>query len=208
MKLIDRTKAYIDNHYKTPKGLLGMYIGEKMVRQHEPETRWTIELMKLQQGESVLDLGCGAGLAVKLILERFAVEQVVGLDLSPVMIRSAKRRNKKELGKRAKFVKAGMNSLPFQDKQFDKVFSIHTIYFWDDFPETVSEIMRVLKPGGSFIVTLTNGKNDEIWEGVNTLVEEKLIPSMETYSCVDVQIVKGPNSRQFHTIAVMGKKKA
>jgi hypothetical protein len=40
-----------DNQYRKPKGLIGTYIGEMMVRQHKPETVWTIKLFIIQQSK-------------------------------------------------------------------------------------------------------------------------------------------------------------
>ncbi len=207
MGFTGKLRDFIDNQYKTPKGLVGTYIGEKMVKQHKPETVWTIDLLKIQQGESVLELGCGSGYAMKLIIEQAKADRIVGLDLSPAVIRSAKMRNKKALedGK-AKLVQANVKSLPFEDEQFEKAFSIHTIYFWDELSATTSEIFRVLKPGGSCVITLCNGKNGEQWEDVNRLIHEQLIPSMKNCGFTEVNLVKGPDSRQFQTVAVSAKK--
>lgn len=208
MELIDRVKGFIDDQYRKPNGLIGTYIGEKMVRQHKPETIWTIELLNIQQSDSVLELGCGAGYAMKMILKHNIECKVVGLDLSPTVIRSAMIRNKKALNnEKAKLVQANVKSLPFEDEQFDKVFSIHTIYFWDDLSATISEIVRVLKPGGIFLLTFCDGENGEIWDGISRLIGEQLIPIMKNKGFFDVTLVKGPNSRQFHTVAVTGKKK-
>ncbi len=205
--MIKLIKELINRQYGKPQGLLGTYIGEKMVRQHKPETLWTIELLKMGQGESVLELGCGAGYAMKLILDQTSVEQVVGLDLSPTLIRSATIRNKNALKtNRAKLIKANVSSLPFKDANFDRVFSIHTIYFWEDLSETLSEIYRVLNPGGYFILTLCDGKDNQIWESVKSMIEERLIPKAKEYGFVDVELVRGPKSRQFNTIAVLGYK--
>ena len=197
----------IDKQYGKPQGLLGTYIGEKMVKQHKPETLWTIELLNIAQGESVLELGCGAGYAMKLILDQTLVEQVVGVDLSPTIILSAAIRNKNGLNaKKATLVQANVNRLPFQDENFDKVFSIHSIYFWENLSETFTEIYRVLKPGGYFVITLCDGKDDEIWEDIKSMIEERLIPIAKENGFLDVALFKGPKSRQFHTIAVLGHK--
>jgi SAM-dependent methyltransferase len=207
MGMIKLIKELIDRQYGKPQGLLGTYIGEKMVRQHKPEILWTIELLNIVQGESVLELGCGAGYAMKVILDQTLVEQVVGLDLSPTIIRSAKIRNKNSLNaNRAKLVQANVNRLPFQDGHFDRVFSVHTIYFWDDISETLTEIYRVLKPAGYFILTLCDGKDGEIWEDIKSMIDERLIPIAKENGFHDVALLKGPKSRQFHTIAVLGYK--
>lgn len=205
--MIKLITGLIDKQYGKPQGLLGTYIGEKMVKQHKPETLWTIELLNIAQGESVLELGCGAGYAMKLILDQTLVEQVVGVDLSPTIIRSAAIRNKNGLNaKKATLVQANVNRLPFQDENFDKVFSIHSIYFWENLSETFTEIYRVLKPGGYFVITLCDGKDDEIWEDIKSMIEERLIPIAKENGFLDVALFKGPKSRQFHTIAVLGHK--
>lgn len=208
MELKNKVKKFIDNQYKTPKGLIGTYIGEKMVVQHKPETLWTIERLNLQPGDSVLELGCGAGYAMKLILKKNIVKEIVGLDLSPAVIRSAAIRNKKALQEgKAKLVQGNVNRLPCEDGQFEKVFSIHTIYFWDELSATVTEIFRVLKPGEECIITLCNGKNEENWEGIDRMVEDQLMPLMKGQGFSEVGLIKGPTSRGFHTVAVSVKKK-
>jgi ubiquinone/menaquinone biosynthesis C-methylase UbiE len=87
-------------------------------------------------------------------------------------------------------VQANVNSLPFQDEQFDKVFSIHTVYFWHELSPTISEIFRVLKPGGAFILTFCDGKNGEIWDDISSLVDEQLIPIMKNKGFFEVALVK------------------
>lgn len=208
MELVSRVRAFIDGQYRAPKGLIGAYIGEKMVWQHKPETLWTIELLNIQLGEHILELGCGSGYAMKLISEKNEAEMVVGLDLSPAVIRSAAIRNKKALkDEKAKLIHGNVNSLPFEDEQFEKVFSIHTIYFWDELSASVSEIFRVLRPGGACVITLCNGKNEEKWEGIDNLIDNQLIPLMKDNGFLEVALIEGPNSRQFHTVAVSGKKR-
>ncbi|WP_173917742.1 class I SAM-dependent methyltransferase [Halobacillus sp. Marseille-Q1614] len=206
--MITKMKALIDNQYGKPRGLLGMYFGEKMVRQHKPETLWTIELLRNIEDKSVLELGCGAGYAMKHILSRDNVKEAVGIDLSPVLIRSAAMRNKKAVIEgRAKLVEGDVKQLPFQSEHFNKVFSIHSIYFWDQLPDTVSEIHRVLKPGGSFIITLSDGKDDEKWEGIESLMKDKFIPLARERGFHNVELVRGPHSRHYHTAAILGEKR-
>ncbi|MEC1525449.1 class I SAM-dependent methyltransferase [Neobacillus niacini] len=200
-------REFIDRQYQTPKGMIGTYIGEKMVRQHKIETNWSLELLNVQQGDRILELGCGAGYAIKLILEKDLAEEMVGLDISPTIIRSARIRNKKALNEnRVKLVQANFIKLPFHNENFNTVFSIQTIYFWTDIATTLSEIFRVLKPKGVVILTFSDGKEDETWEGIRGITENQVIPSMKNAGFRDVSFVRGPDSRGYHTVTVRGTK--
>ena len=207
MGLLKHFIEFIDMQYQKPTGLFGMYLGEKMTRQHQPETLWTIEQLNLQHDENLLELGCGAGYAIKILLEQPIVNQVVGLDLSQTVLQTAKLRNRAEINKgRAQLIQGNVNHLPFKDESFTKVFSIHSVYFWDDLPKTTSEIYRVLKPGGSLIITLCNGKNGDVWSDIQRKLEQQLIPAMEQCGFENIEIKEGPSSRQFNTVAVTGRK--
>ncbi|MQR94318.1 class I SAM-dependent methyltransferase [Fictibacillus phosphorivorans] len=207
MKFLTSIKEFIDQNYQTPKGLIGTYIVEKMVRQHKPETDWTIDLLELQDQDHVLELGCGAGYAIQIISERYLVQEIVGIDLSATAIRSATTRNKKTVNKeRTKLIQANFNALPFPDKMFNKVFSIQTIYFWDKIDIIVSEIYRVLKPGGMVVITFSNGKDDKTWKSVQEVSENQVMPFMMETGFNDVSLVRGPDSRGFHTVSIKGTK--
>ncbi|MCP2034828.1 ubiquinone/menaquinone biosynthesis C-methylase UbiE [Planomicrobium sp. HSC-17F08] len=208
MGIRSKVKDFIDSQYRLPKGLIGAYIGEKMVAQHKPETLWTIDLLDIQPGEKVLELGCGSGYAMKLVLETNKEIEVVGVDLSPVMIRSAAIRDKKAVQKeKAKLRLGNVKSLNFKDEHFEKLYSIHTLYFWEDLSATIKEIFRVLKPGGACVLTLSNGKDNEEWNKINRMIEHQLMPLMKETGFAGTGMLKGPNSREFHTATVTGKKK-
>ncbi|TYS91436.1 class I SAM-dependent methyltransferase [Rossellomorea aquimaris] len=161
----------VNEQYKAPKGLLGVYFGEKMVRQHRIETLWTLELLKLQDNDYVLELGCGAGYAVKRVLRDSNVKKVVGFDLSQTALASARFRNRANIyNSRAKFVLGNVNSLPFQDGMYSKVYSIQSVYFWESIHDSINEIYRVLKPGGSLIITLSDGKNGIPWMNIRRML--------------------------------------
>lgn len=208
MKFLTSIKEFIDQNYQTPKGLVGTYIVEKMVRQHKPETEWTIGLLDLQDQDCVLELGCGAGYAIQIISERYLLHKIVGIDLSATAIRSATARNKNTVNnERTKLIQANFNALPFPDKMFNKVYSIQTIYFWDEIDTIVSEIYRVLKPGGMVVLTFSNGKDNETWKSVKEVSEDQVMPFMMDTGFGDVSLVRGPDSRGFHTVSIIGTKK-
>lgn len=202
-----RLKNWIDSHYENPRGIVGTYIGEKMVRQHRVEVHWTIDQLLIQSNARVLDLGCGAGDAIAQMLHRVDSVHVTGLDRSKTVVRSALKRNRAAVQTgRAEIVEADLRRLPFPDAQFDRVFSIHTLYFWEDVNAVLAEIERVLVPGGSFVITYCDGKGDITWDGIVSIVREQFIPAASSLGLIDVIETRGPDSRDYHTVAVSGRK--
>jgi ubiquinone/menaquinone biosynthesis C-methylase UbiE len=204
-----RIDTYIAGQQRCPTGMLGRLIGEQMVRQHEAETRWTVEQLAVQRNDRVLEIGFGAGKAIELITAQATDGSVAGIDLSQTMVRTAIQRN-------AQAVKAGrvtlqqgnVMDLPFADQQFNKVLSIHTFYFWPDLSRGIAEIFRVLKPGGMLVLTLSTGKVDTTaetgLERYQTILEEQLIPNMLQTGFMTAYIKQGPTARQFKTVAAIG----
>jgi len=212
MNLLKRIRAsLLAGQHGHPTGLIGRLLGEQMVRQHMPETIWTISLLDLKPEEQILEVGFGAGRAIELVATQVANGHVSGIDLSQEMVRAASRRN-------ARAIKAGqvalshgdVTTLPFADSQFDKVFSIQTLYFWPDPPRALAEIFRVLKPGAMLVVTLSTGTIDAAettgLERYQLILEEQIIPSMKQLGFTGADIKQGPASRQFKTTAVIGVK--
>jgi ubiquinone/menaquinone biosynthesis C-methylase UbiE len=148
-------QKYIAGQYRRPSGIVGRWIGQRMAEQHQPENLWTVNLLDVQPDDHILEVGFGSGFAIQHVAERLTTGVIIGVDFSRTMVRSARRRN-------AQAVRAGKvdlrygdaAQLPLDDHAFDKVYSIHSLYFWMQPLQALQEIMRVLKPGGMFILTL------------------------------------------------------
>ncbi len=205
----------LNKHYGCPKGVIGWIAGEVMVRQHRPETEWTVQLLDIHPANTILEVGFGAGRGIKLTAAQASNGCVVGIDLSEQMVRSATRRN-------AAAVKAGhvalfqgtITALPFEDEQFDKIMTIHTLYFWPKPHESspaLHELCRVLKPGGRLVITLSTGKVNErgeveVWEPLQSALEEQIMPGMRQESLKDVRLEQGPTARGYTSVAIVGEK--
>ncbi|WP_273834031.1 class I SAM-dependent methyltransferase [Guptibacillus sedimenti] len=206
MIFFKRMASTVEQQYQHPKGLLGWYIGEKMIRQHKPETIWSITLLNLQEDEDILEIGCGAGYAMKRLLNEHSVHKVIGLDVSKTLLHSSSIRNQIAIRKgRAQVVLGNVHQLPFKDKQFSKVLSVHSVYFWENLPQAISEISRVLKQKGTVSITLCDGKNGESWDTMKNMIENELIPLMKQMKFTNIRMLKGPDSRGYHTVAITGE---
>ncbi len=204
-------EAVVNKHYVHPRGVMGLLVGELMVRQHERETAWTVSIADVQPADRVLEIGCGAGKAIGLFAEKATHGFVYGIDLSTTMVKRARERNAQVIRSgRVTLQQGEAAQLPFEEHSFDKVVSIHTFYWWAEEPRVVlTEIFRVLKPGGTLIFTFSNGKIGEERDYYDqTFIEEQLFPLMKSIGFTAVSSRTGPISRQFKHIAVVGMKAA
>lgn len=94
----------------------------------------------------LLDVGCGTGLLLAEM--EWRADEAFGVDLSAGMLEIAKRRCR-----RAKLVQADAEHLPFADETFDCVISFTLLQNLSDPPAAVREMARVLKKGGTAIIT-------------------------------------------------------
>ncbi len=105
----------------------------------------TVELLDPQSGGRYLEVGTGAGTDALAFAARFNVS-VVGADSSSVMIEEAKRRGLTDA------VVADAHALPFESESFDGAWADRTFQHLADPVAALAELVRVVKPGGRFIV--------------------------------------------------------
>ncbi|PIZ94429.1 MAG: hypothetical protein COX81_03640 [Candidatus Magasanikbacteria bacterium CG_4_10_14_0_2_um_filter_37_12] len=113
----------------------------------------------LKDGYSVLDIGCGTGRLYHL-LDKFQDIDYIGLDQSEGQIEMAKKDFPN-----TKYVLAEMTKLPFPDNSFDIIFCIATLHHLPDEGtrlNALSEMHRVLKPGGYVLLTNWNLFSDSV----------------------------------------------
>jgi arsenite methyltransferase len=108
----------------------------------------------LHEGETVLDLGSGAGADVLISARRVGpTGTAIGLDMTDEMLDLA-RRNAAEAGvQNVEFVKGYLEELPLADESVDVVISNCVINLSGDKPTVIREAARVLRPGGRFAVS-------------------------------------------------------
>lgn len=140
-QLFDKWPEVYDQWFTTPIGTL--------IKKFEAEL--ILDLLKLKQGEVVLDAGCRTGVFTFDILS--SGSKVIGLDISlPMLIRAGKKLE----GYPFQMVLADMLNLPFSESSFDKVVSVTALEFIEDGKGAVEELFRVTKRGGSIILATLN----------------------------------------------------
>ena len=145
---------YIAKQLSNPTGFGGKLVFSMMNRKNRPLYNETIRLLAPSNTDSILDVGCGNGYVLSLFASQYDCS-FTGIDISMSIIEDAARRCRK-------FVKDGKvrlscqnaNAMSFVEHSFNKVYTINTVYFWENLEDTMLEIWRVLKPKGLFVNTL------------------------------------------------------
>ncbi|MGA9670755.1 MAG: class I SAM-dependent methyltransferase [Terracidiphilus sp.] len=101
------------------------------------------------RGGTVLEIGCGRGAGIEVILRQFDAAHVCGIDLDPLQIERARRRLQSKYSGRFTLVQGDAERLPFADRSFDAVFDFGALHHLVDWQRGIAEILRVLKPGGT-----------------------------------------------------------
>ena len=115
-------------------------------------------------GERCVDLGTGRrGLGARCAVERFGAREVRAFDLHPASVQRARRRVA-DLGDRVRVEVADATALPVDDGTVDLVTSFHALHHIADWRAAVTEVARVLRPGGRFaLVEMTSRFVDAPW---------------------------------------------
>jgi ubiquinone/menaquinone biosynthesis C-methylase UbiE len=100
---------------------------------------------------TVLEIGCGRGVGIELIIELFGAKSVLAFDLDDRMIKMARRRLSESENSVALWV-GNTKCIPVYACRFDAVFTFGTLHHVVDWRGAIAEIYRVLKPGGRFFV--------------------------------------------------------
>ena len=154
--MIKFLKRHLGRQLNHPKGLFGLVIGRFMNNHNRLMYSDVYQLLKLSSNDNVLEIGFGNGAFVKELVTKIDPGEYCGIDISDTMISSATRKNSALIKSgKVKLSKANVILLPFKDQTFDKVFTLNTIYFWEDPQRVMLEIKRVLKPNGIFVVGLS-----------------------------------------------------
>ncbi|MEO1260758.1 MAG: class I SAM-dependent methyltransferase [Bacteroidota bacterium] len=129
------------------------------------DTWWNDEFLgmmarqwKLEQVQSVLDVGCGVGHWGQRLMRHLSAEtHLHGIDPEAEWVKGAhERATKLGIGNRSTYQVGAAESLPFADESFDMVTCQTVLIHVEDMDAAIKEMIRVLKPGGLFLCAEPN----------------------------------------------------
>jgi ubiquinone/menaquinone biosynthesis C-methylase UbiE len=156
---------------------------------------WMLETINPQPGIRILDVACGSGKQCKAFHAHLNGQlEMTGVDISTELLADAEKLNE-SLGN--PFVIHGMDfdkEFPFPQDSFDLLTCCFAIYYASDIPFTISEMHRVLKPGGQLFTTGPMPENKQLFYEVIKGATGKAIPPMpgsSRYASEILDTVKG-----------------
>jgi len=176
----------LSDQYRCPSGDMGKYVGKKMDELNYEQNEWVLSLMEIKASDRVLEIGFGTGktLAKANLLAMHG--HVSGVEISDTMLAEAKiLLNDSIVEGKADLHKADAASLPFENNSFDKIFSVHVVYFWDNLDRVCAELFRVAKVNAlvaiyyvSPILSPTTSYHDYTTEDIEDALKRAGFPSI------------------------------
>lgn len=170
------------------------------------DPRWRREMIAridAGSGDRVLDVATGTGLVARGLVERYGCA-VVGIDQSADMLSGARRALAchPDLAARIELRQGEAERLPFADAEFDHLTFTYLLRYVDDPAATLSELARVVKPGGRIAAVEFGLPDPPLWRPLWRLYTRLVLPpagrafGREWY---DVGRFLGPNIEELYT---------
>jgi SAM-dependent methyltransferase len=159
---------------RKPSDRAGRAVLHRMNRSHAELTKWGLSHIDVGTDFTILDVGCGGGQTINTLAATAINGKVFGIDYSDESVAVARETNRVAIERGQADIQGGtVSHLPFADKTFDLVTAVETHYYWPDLPADVREVLRVLKPGGAFLIiaeAYRGRKNDWLYRPVMRLL--------------------------------------
>lgn len=163
---------------RKPQGFGGKLMAKMMNSGHAKVSQWGFSNISAKPDAKVLDVGCGGGANIATWLDKCRNGHVTGLDYSEVSVAESQELNAAAIKQgKCRVLQGDVSAIPFSDEVFDYVSAFETVYFWPGLKKCFSEVNRVLKSGGTFLIcNESDGTNasDEKWT--------KIIGGMKIYN--------------------------
>ena len=126
-------------------------------RGHPENAKRLLNFVRVQPGQTILDLATGTGLmAIPLAKAVGQKGSVIGVDMSAGMLAQAKAKIKAEGIKNLELIEADVESIDFNNEQFDMIFCSSGLVYISNIPALLDRCYRWLKPGGCLAFTSSN----------------------------------------------------
>ncbi len=155
MELTKEQLLEIEQQLRHPKGEKGIAVGNNLHRTNIGMTKSSIDLLNINEGETIVELGHGNCCHLEDILDKADNIRYLGFEISETMQLEALKllENFESTSSSVSFELYNGKKFDLPDATIDKLFTVNTLYFWEDAVSFLREISRVLKKQGVCIIT-------------------------------------------------------
>ncbi|WBL21539.1 MULTISPECIES: bifunctional demethylmenaquinone methyltransferase/2-methoxy-6-polyprenyl-1,4-benzoquinol methylase UbiE [unclassified Zunongwangia] len=190
----------------------GKYDGMNRVISMGTDVSWrkkVVQMAKNHQPETVLDIATGTGDLAIQIAEAADAKKIVGLDLSEGMLKVGRKKiMSKNLQTQIEMIQGDSEALPFEDNSFDVITVAFGVRNFENLELGLSEIYRVLKKGGLFIVLETSVPTKFPFKQGYKFYSNLILPTIgklfsedkDAYSYLSKSAAEFPYGEQFNNI--------
>jgi ubiquinone/menaquinone biosynthesis C-methylase UbiE len=149
----------IGSQFRKPTGLAGKIISRLMMLGNRAAYNKMIPELDIKANDKIFEIGYGHGFGVRKISSTYDCF-FSGMDYSELMFNEATKRNKKYIeNKKVELYLGNFLNSEIISNQYDKIFCINVIYFWDRLDIPFSKIIYGLKKGGTFCLYMVHSNN-------------------------------------------------
>lgn len=180
-------------------------------RRHKAWRKFTMKKMRVQPGESAIDVCCGTCDWTISLAEASKTGKVVGIDFSNKMLAVGEIKiQKKGLNNQIELVQGDAMKLPFPDNTFDHATIGFALRNVPDFVHVLKEMKRVVKPGGQVVSLELSKPTSPIFRKIYLFYFEKVLPILgklfanryEQYRWLPESLVTFPDYQELRRIMV------
>jgi cyclopropane fatty-acyl-phospholipid synthase-like methyltransferase len=190
-------RNFIGGQFKRPSGWFGNFASKIMIKGNRNKYEILIKEMDIQSDDKLLEIGYGPGLGIHMITQLCESCNIHGVDFSKLMYKKASKYNKSN-------IETGKVQLQYGDflnifiakNQYDKIFCLNVIYFWDELYKPFEKTLSLLKTNGVFFMYMADA---------DTLNEKKAPDGIFNKYSIE-QVVGSLKSAGFTTIEHYFKK--
>ena len=171
------------NQTRKPEGTLGKMMVNGMNSGHAKMADWGMSHLPKMNPSKILEVGCGGGRNAGELAKKYPSAKVTAIDYSEVSVAKATDYNKELISAgRINVMQGDVSNLKLPLDTYDLATAFETIYFWPGLEKCFSEVAKVLKTGGVFMIVNESDGTDD-----TSLKFEKIIDGMKCYTIEQIE---------------------
>jgi ubiquinone/menaquinone biosynthesis C-methylase UbiE len=150
--MINNFIKYIGKIFGNPSGIVGKLFTKLMNIMNQKQYKAVVDNINLEPNDNILDIGFGNGYLLNKLFKKNIPIKIFGIEISNDMIKNVSKKYRQiiENGYIKLYLENIINT-SFKNETFDKIYTVNTIYFWNELEKCFSEIKRILNQNGIFL---------------------------------------------------------